>query len=135
MSSRRSPRPTVDPDTAQNGNRINNDEYPSPGQIRKVLRKMVTSCGSRFPIGTTFIAHYVCCGTQHDKKPLESALLLRDRRLLGSLNHVAIQSPCNHIPDCCDKTDMNKPFLIKNIKQRKLKQIRNDLIPTHITPK
>ena len=36
---------------------------------------------------------------------------------------------------CCDKTDMNKPFLIKNIKQRKLKQIRNDPITTHITPK
>ena len=36
---------------------------------------------------------------------------------------------------CCDKTDMNKPFLIKNIKQRKLKQIRNDPIMTHITPK
>ena len=36
---------------------------------------------------------------------------------------------------CCDKTDMNKPSLIKNIKQRKLKQIRNDPITTHITPK
>ena len=36
---------------------------------------------------------------------------------------------------CCDKTDMNKPFLIKNIKQRKLKQIRNNPIMTHITPK
>ena len=36
---------------------------------------------------------------------------------------------------CCDKTDMNKPFLIKNIKQRELKQIRNDTITTHITPK
>ena len=30
---------------------------------------------------------------------------------------------------------MNKPFLIKNIKQRELKQIRNDTITTHITPK
>ena len=50
----------------------------------------------------------------------------------GEKSSSATSSASQH---CCDKTDMNKPFLIKNIKQRKLKQIRNNPITTHITPK
>ena len=55
---------------------IHNKVYPSPSQIQKVLRNMVTSCRSIFPIGTAFIAHCVCHGMQHNQKPLNSALLL-----------------------------------------------------------
>ena len=54
--------------------------------------------------------------------------------LLSSYHNIIWHEPAwTH--KCCDKTDMNKPFLIKNIKQRKLKQIRNNPITTHITPK
>ena len=49
-------------------------------ELVKLVSGTVEEVISHLP--TASIAHFACYGTQHAKNPLESALLLRDRRLL-----------------------------------------------------